>query len=113
MGFPFFILPVSRVRKIDGERGERDARDSLSPHAGRGWGEGAPTLPERCGLYLGRRKIPDKLRIAERPPHPNLLPARGEKEARATTQALSSSRRDARERNAENERHEKKLPPSK
>jgi hypothetical protein len=60
-----------------------DARSSLSPRAGRGRGEGASTLLERCKSSSDRQDTPCQLRIAERPPQPILLPARGEKEPRA------------------------------
>jgi hypothetical protein len=60
-----------------------DARSSLSPRAGRGRGEGASTLLARCKSSPDRQDTPYQLRIAERPPQPILLPARGEKEPRA------------------------------
>ena len=71
----------------------RGARSTLSPRAGRGWGEGASTLPERSKSSLPRY-APYPLRIAERPPQPILLPARGEKEPRAAR----GEQRDARSR---------------
>src|SRR5580692_2306117 len=49
------------------------ARDSLSPRAGRGWGEGALPLPEHCGYSPKLRDIIGQLRLAETPPHPRSL----------------------------------------
>src|SRR5580704_9799268 len=46
------------------------ARDSLSPRAGRGWGEGGSPLDADLRRFLRRIASSATLRIAERPPHP-------------------------------------------
>jgi hypothetical protein len=54
-----------------------DARSSLSPRAGRGRGEGASTLLERCKSSPDRQDTPYQLRIAERPLNPSFSPHAG------------------------------------